>query len=268
MRSLRALEAAFFALRFPRLGVAASLAALLTISAHARAEEFTRRSFILPDGAFEITGEPARPKILGVNVSEDRAFKPVYVAPHFYWGASSQVTLGITHQRGLCLTGPDGGCGDRPYNDVGFAALVGLVTGRVVELDLHVGVPIGSFDPFVIGARTGVLGKIRGGSVAFVFDPYVYVGFNRRDQGNGDALVLPFWIYIQASRHVVPFFGLAFEGPLDDFSARSRVPLEGGVVFDVTDGIDLGAMLRFDNPLGHDSTWDRREVGMLARFRF
>jgi hypothetical protein len=113
-----------------------------------------------------------------------------------------------------------------------------------------------------------VLGKIRGGSVAFVFDPYVYVGFNRRDQGNGDALALPFWLYFQASEHVVPFFGLAFEGPLDDFSGQSRVPLEGGVVFDVTNGIDLGAMMRFDNPLGHDSTWDRREIGMLARFRF
>ncbi|HMJ12100.1 MAG TPA: hypothetical protein VK524_11835 [Polyangiaceae bacterium] len=234
----------------------------------AGAEEFTRRRLILPDRAFEITGELARPKILGMNMSEDRELEPIYVAPHFYWGASGDVTLGVTHQRGFCLTGEDGGCGDKVYNDAGFAMLANLIDGDAVELDLHVGVPVSSFDPFVIGAKTGVLGKFRAGSLALVFDPYVYVGFNRRDQGNRERVVLPIWFYIQATAVVVPFFGVAFEGPLDGFSDYYTVPVEGGVLFDVTQDIDLGVVMRFHNLLGNDANSDYRELGMLARFRF
>ncbi|HEY6562523.1 MAG TPA: hypothetical protein VI072_34880 [Polyangiaceae bacterium] len=234
----------------------------------AGAEEFTRRRLILPDGAFEITGELARPKILGINMSEDRALEPVYIAPHFYWGASNDVTLGVTHRRGFCVTGEDGGCGDKVYNDAGFGMLANLIDGDAVELDLHVGVPVKSFDPFVIGAQTGVLGKFRAGTLALVFDPYVYVGFNRRDEGNREYVVLPIWFYIQATAVVVPFFGVAFEGPLDGFSDYYRVPVEGGVLFDVTQDVDLGVVMRFDNLLGNDSNSDERELGMLARFRF
>lgn len=265
-----AAEGALYTARVKRMHRFRLFALLLAsaIANPAQAEEFTRRRLILPDGGFEITGEPARPKILGINLSEHHAFEPIYLAPHFYFGASGDVTLGITHERGLCLTGRDGGCGDKPYNDAGFAVLAGLISGTVVELDLHVVVPVRSFDPFVIGARTGALGRIRLGNVAFVFDPYVYVGFNRRDAGNREYVSLPCWVYFQTSPRIAPFVGAAIAGPLDEFSERHIVPLEGGVVFEVTDSIDLGAVLRFHNALGQGSTADLRELGMLARSRF
>ena len=48
-----------------------------------------------------------------VNASRGDNFgKPVGIAPHFYWGVSQKVTLGITHDWGICL-----GC-ERIYNDV------------------------------------------------------------------------------------------------------------------------------------------------------
>jgi hypothetical protein len=40
------------------------------------------------------------------------------------------------------------------------------------------------------------------------------------------------------------------------------------VLFDVTQDVDLGVVMRFDNLLGNDSNSDERELGMLARFRF
>jgi hypothetical protein len=46
------------------------------------------------------------------------------------------------------------------------------------------------------------------------------------------------------------------------------IPVEGGVVFEVTNDIDLGAVLRFYNLLGRNGDGDGREPGMLARFRF
>ena len=235
----------------------------------AQAEEFTRRRMVLPDGAFEITGPLARPKILGANLSDEREFEPVYIAPHFYWGASDDVTLGITHETGLCLSGEDDGCAENPYNDVGFAALANLIDGDAVELDLHFGVPVRSFEPFFrVGVKTGVLGRIRLGMLAFVFDPYVYVGLSNRDRDNRERLVLPLWLYFQVAPNVAPFVGVAAEGPLDDFWDHNVGPVEGGIVFEVADPVDLGAVLRFHDLVGEHPDADFRELGMLARFRF
>src|SRR5690348_1971557 len=101
------------------------LATALTWSAHARAQElpsYAHRSFLLPARGFQISGDPARNELVRVNASRGDDFgKPVGIAPHFYWGVSNEVTLGITHEWGMCL-----GC-DRIYNDAGFALLWGLV---------------------------------------------------------------------------------------------------------------------------------------------
>jgi|RhiMethySRZTD1v2_1073278.scaffolds.fasta_scaffold15007_2 hypothetical protein len=245
-----------------------ALALALSFAVPAHAEEFTHRSYTLPDGAFEITGEPARPKVLGINLSKDQAGQPVYVAPHFYWGVSDPVTIGITHDRGLCLTGEDGGC-PRLYDDVGLGMLIGLSEARNHEVDLHLGVPILSFDPFTIGSKFGALVRINAGSlVALVFDPFLYVGFNRRDEGNREELVLPVWVYFQTSPSVAPFVGASAEGPLDDFAGHYRIPVEGGVVFEISNNADLGVVFRFNNLLGHDGGADGRELGLMARFRF
>jgi hypothetical protein len=106
------------------------------------------------------------------------------------------------------------------------------------------------------------------GVTAFVFDPSVYVGLTERDTGNREQVVLPFWFYFQASDVVVPFVGAMFVGPLDGFGDHLDVPVEAGVIFEVTRNVDLGAYLRFHDLLGRDSSPDARELGMLARFRF
>src|SRR5688572_3713270 len=103
-------------------------AAALLSSRAASAEEWTTHRYILRDGEFEISGPPARPRMVGVDISENGAARPVTVAPHFYFGVTDSLTLGITHERGICL---DDGCwapdGDEHvYNDAGFAMLVGL----------------------------------------------------------------------------------------------------------------------------------------------
>lgn len=246
----------FFRTFGPLLFAAVSLSTI-----RASAQDYTHRSFLTTDGHFEITGEPSRPQIVRVDVS-DHSPHPIWVAPHFYWGVSERVTLGITHRYGLCITG----C-ERAYNDVGFGLLLGLVQSRDFELDLNTGLQARSLDPFHVGWKAGVIGRVSGERVAFVFDPSLYVGFNHRD-GNADELVLPVWVYIQATPQVVPFVGAMLVGPLRGFGEHHSVPVEGGVLFRIGERVDLGAYFRFYNLLGRGGNPDGRELGMLGRFRF
>src|SRR5262245_25967675 len=112
----------------------AIIAAALTVPTAAHAQEvpsYAHRSFLLPAGGFQISGDPARNELVRVPASNDDFAKRVGIAPHFYWGVSREVTLGITHDWGLCL-----GC-DRIYDDAGFAFLWGLLASQGFELDLH-----------------------------------------------------------------------------------------------------------------------------------
>jgi hypothetical protein len=230
----------------------------------AQAEEWTRKSFLMPEGSFEITGDPARPAMVEINASRDSFGQPVFIAPHFYWAASDDVSLGISHQRGLCLNE----C-DPVYNDAGFDLMVYLGGSNRFEIDLHAGIPISSFDPFVIGVEAGVIGRVNLGEVtALVFDPSLYVGFSRRRLGNREYLNLPFWFYFQATDVVVPFVGSAVNGPFDGFWDDFAMPLEGGILFDVARDVDLGFALRFHHLIGPDGSADWRSLYFLARFRF
>ena len=242
--------------------VLGAFCALLTRPA--LAEEWTHKSVLMPEGSFEITGDPARPAMVGINASRGGFAQPVTIAPHFYWAVSDDVSLGISHQRGLCLNE----C-DKVYNDAGFDMMVYLAGSNRFEIDLHAGVPISSFDPFWIGVQAGVIGRVNLGSVAaLVFDPSLYVGFSRRRQGNREYLDFPFWFYFQATDVVVPFVGSAFDGPLDGFLDEFALPLEGGILFDVTRNVDVGFSLRFHRLVGPDANGDWRSLYFLGRFRF
>jgi hypothetical protein len=248
-----------------RTALAAVLAAFcLVLAPSARAEEWTRKSFLMPKGSFEITGDPARPAMLEINASRDSFGKPISVAPHFYWAVTDDLSLGISHRTGLCFNG----C-ERAYNDAGFDLIYYLTGSNKFELDLHAGVPIRSFKPFEMGIEGGVLGKLNIGAItSFVFDPSVYFAFANRDRGVGQELNLPFWFYFQATDIVVPFVGSGVHGPLDDFGNHVALPLEGGVLFDVAQNVDVGFSMRFHNLVGPDGSGDWRSLYFLGRFRF
>lgn len=250
------------------------LASTLLVAEAAEAEEFTSRSRVLPQGAIELTGEQARPRMVGMVFND--GLQRVYMAPHLYFGVNDTVTLGVSHVYGLCID-----C-DRVYDDVGFTGLVALTNSPDLEIDLHFRVPISSFDPFMLGTNFGVLGRVRAGDIlGIVFDPYVYVGFTERDGfsyalhdfggpmfPNREHLVLPIWFYFQATERIAPFVGTGLAGPFDNFGDFYRIPVEGGVVFEVTNDIDLGPMMRFYNLAGRRGDAEPWEIGMLGRFRF
>ncbi|HMI89041.1 MAG TPA: hypothetical protein VK550_33415 [Polyangiaceae bacterium] len=239
------------------------IAAALTVSARAAAQAeptYAHRSFLLPTGGFQISGDPARNELVRVNASEGDTFgKPVGIAPHFYWGVSREVTLGITHEWGICL-----GC-ERIYNDTGFALLWGLLSSPQFELDLHMRAVASSIDPFRMAIGGGVIGRYDfSPSVSLVFDPSLMIGVTHK----GATLSLPGWFFFQPSPAVSPFVGTGLYGDVEGFFGHFAIPVEGGVMFTVSAQVDLGAILRVYNLLGHGGSFDGRELGMLARFRF
>ena len=237
----------------------------------AQAQEWTRQSFLLPKGGFEITGSPARPDMVRMNMSKDSAFQPVEFPVNFFWGVTEHVMIGITHERGLRLNSgaPDPKFSDT-YNDVGFGSVIFLGGGRNFEVDLHAGVPLRRLSPEVfVGVQAGILGRANfSRKVALFYDPSLYFAANHRDIGNGDELHVPIWFYFQPTRIVAPFVGTGLHAPLRNFDDNFTIPLEGGVLFTVAHGIHLGGMLRFPNALGKHNTLDSRELTFLGQFRF
>jgi hypothetical protein len=252
----------------------ASLALLFALgfsSRVAHAQEWTRQSFLLPHGGFEITGDPARPDLMRVNMSRNSAFKPINFPVDFFWGVSDRVTLGITHEVGPRFnTGVQNPKFRDNYNDVGFGMVIGLADGRNYEVDLHAGAPLHQLSPDIwVGAQIGVLGRANfAQNVAFVYDPSLYFGLNHRDQGNGDVINLPFWFYFQATEIVVPFVGSGLHGPLQKFGDNYTVPLEGGVLFTVGHGDHIGVDLEFPDLFGNNGNSRGRQIGFIGQFRF
>jgi hypothetical protein len=266
----------------------ATLALLLTVGLApraARAQEWTRQSFLLPKGGFELTGTPARPELVRMNMSKDAAFQPIEFPVNFFWGVSNKVMIGITHERGLRLNhnAPDPKFRDT-YNDVGFGSVIFLGGGRNFEVDLHLGVPFRQLSPeLFVGVQAGILGRANfAEKVALVYDPSLYFAANQRDNGNGDELHVPIWFYFQPTRMIAPFVGTGLHGPLRSFGDYFTIPLEGGVLFTVAHGIHIGGMLRFPNALGKKdgclvygacgdglgSNLEWRELSFLGQFRF
>lgn len=256
----------------PRSIVSAVVTLLvLVVASPVEAQVYTERSYILPSGSVELTGTPARPTMVGMNISEDApVFDPFVMPVHVYFGVTDELTLGVTNDRGPCFN-----CGDDQgdfYNGagLGMGLLYPFVRNPGFELDLHVTAPlIPLFDPFFMSVRGGVLGRVNiSPIVAFVFDPSLQIGLIGRDDGNREWLSLPVWFYFQATEVVVPFVGTAVNGPLEGYGDNFQIPLEMGVIASVNRNIDLGGMLAFGNLMGRGGSLDYRGLAFLGRFRF
>jgi hypothetical protein len=254
------------------LATLTSFLALATVTPDARAEEFTRRTLIVPAGSVELTGMPARPTVVALDISEGSDFEPFHAPLHVYFGVTEGLMLGVTHEIGPFYRwgGPCFNCG-RVYNDVGFSILFNLVRSENFELDLSLAAPeFLQFRPDVhVAVRGGVLGRVNFGStVAMVFDPSLQVGLSNRPAGNREFLWLPFWFYFQVTPSVAPFVGTGFGGGVEGFFSHMEMPLELGCIVSPGQNVDVGGMLQFNNLFGDGGSFDVRQIGFLGRFRF
>lgn len=259
--------------------LAAALSFLL--SAPASAQEFTRRNLVTPEGAVDLTGMPARPMMVGLDVSDNGNLTPFHFPLHVYFGVTDKLALGVIHEIGPFF--PFGGfcpnCGsDRNfwgvYDDIGMGIMYSLIRDKDFELDFNGDAPafLHFSRPLWMSVRGGVLGRLNiTDVVAWVFDPSLQIGFIGRpdaDGGNQDYLWLPTWFYFQVTPKVAPFVGTGIGGRLEGFADNFAIPLEGGCIVSVNQDVDVGGVFQFYNLAGHGGNADGRQIGFLGRFRF
>ena len=198
--------------------------------------------FTLPQGKLFING------IIGINLSEDAAFKPVSISPDIYYGVTNDLTLGLVHSglgatgiigsvgQSLCVTGEDNGCGE-VYNNVGLDARYRVAAPFAINAGLYVG----DFDPFALQLKAGVLAGHRWGKFGLETNPNVFIGLTERDTGNKEVLSVP----VTASVQATPAFAVNAQAglvtPFSDAGDLWRLSVAVGARFRVSEHLDLGA---------------------------
>jgi hypothetical protein len=242
--------------------------------------ELVRRPLTLAQGMIELT--------LPVNASlAPGAFgKPVFFDPSLYYGVTPNVTIGLRHFVGLCVTGSSNGCED-VYRDASLDAIWSLVRGAFT--DVAVGAALNATRlsaPFTSSAEIRVAVRYRVGSVAAItLAPQLDVGLSERDRGtsvvgtdetaatgNREVITLPATLEVQATERLAIAVGAALAGPLDPalggFGDAYAIPVSGEVDYALTNMLDVGANLSYRNLLGKGSTAADRFGKVFVRARF
>jgi hypothetical protein len=239
-----------------------------------------------PDGQYAVmrgvqgpAGMVSARILLDLNLSADRAGKPISLAPDLYYSVTDKLQLGILHEGpmgwqarpglGLCLTGTDNGCPE-VYDNVGFDVMYGVAFGRF-HLSTHTSLFVSHFDPLTTSLAFGAAGKARlGARVALLFDPKIALALTERDT-NDDALYIPLELQFQAAAATTLKLLTGLLGGLSAFGDTYEVPVGVGLLQNLTRHFDVGARFSFDNLLGHDAPGigraDTRSLAILLNVR-
>jgi hypothetical protein len=235
--------------------------------------EVVNRPLTLAGGMVEIRGDSLR-----IGISGGDAFdvgEPIVLAPEIYYGVSDKLTVGITHTNhatffppaGFCLSGEENGC-PKPYNAIGAEAQYALTRGGNLNLAARAGISTGRFSPdFALGATAGLLIRFRGGKIALVVDPNLYIGIIERDTfpfGMADAsypdyLFMPAQLQYQLNTQAMVYLMSGLNTPLKDMGDFVQIPAGLGASYALNDRMDAGLELQIANLAGKD-------IGPIGKF--
>jgi hypothetical protein len=248
--------------------------------------ELTRRPLTLAPGMAEITIP------VNINLSPDLVGKPIFLNPSIYYGVTRDITVGVRHFVGLCVTGASNGCPD-VYNDVGIDSVFSLVRSQAFDVALGLGLDMFRItDPTTLAAEARVQFKYGTGPVALVFIPTLAVGLANRDEvaptttgfalhqlgpfaqesiGNRESLSLPLQLEVQLASPLAVFGTVSVSGPLDPpvgtFGDFYSVPVNAGIQLALSRQVDVGALLSWPMLAGPNHNGDLRFVAAQALFR-
>ena len=227
--------------------------------------EVVKRPLTLAAGMAEIGGDTLR-----IGVSGGDAFdtgEPILLAPELRYGISGQLQVGVTHTNhsffppaGVCLSGEENKC-PKLYNAIGLELEYAISRGDSVDLSARAGATTGRFDPdFALGATAGLEIRFRGGALALVLDPNVYIGiierdtfpFGMADNTHPDYLFVPATLQYQLSTQMMIFLGSGLNTPLKDMGDFYQIPAGLGATYAISNRMDAGAELQFANVAGKD----------------
>jgi len=220
-----------------------------------------------------------------INMSKELVGKPIQIVPNLYYGVTSELTAGVTHNpgaevfqagggfaggrfdtatRGVCITGVSKGC-EKVYNNISADALFSFMRARNVDLAAHGGVDFLFLDPFWLSLRLGVKGKAMAGPLVIVVDPALNLGLINRNDGNKELLALPARVGLRIARLDVGG-SIGLFGPIDHFSDLYTIPVGFGAAVAVNGAVDVRAQFTFTNLAGKNSSADGRALSVGAGF--
>jgi hypothetical protein len=239
-----------------------------------------------PDGQYAVmrgvqgpAGMVSARVLLDINLSTDRAGKPISLAPDLYYSATDRLQIGLLHTGpmgwqsrpgvGLCLSGTSGGC-PKVYDNVGFDLMYGLDFGQT-HLSLHSSLFLGPFDPLTASVALGLAGKLHFTErVAVFFDPKIAIAVSERDTQD-DVLYIPAELQFQLARATTFKLLTGLSGGLSAFGDTYQIPVGVGIVQNLTTHFDIGARFSFDNLLGVQPSGvgrgDTRSLAVLLNIR-
>jgi len=195
---------------------------------------------------------------IGINVSLQASlvsgaiFKPFSIQPDVWYGVMPKLEVGVAHSSmgitgfwgslggGVCVSGTSGGCAKAYNGPVMVGAHYLLVEGGI-DLAADVGVLIPAIDPFMLGAKVGVMGRKVMGKLMIHFDPNIKIGFTKRDAGNKEYLSIPVGVGFAATPKVHVGVQTGIQGSLSGFGDNFQLPLSIGGMFMVNEKIMVGA---------------------------
>jgi hypothetical protein len=221
----------------------------------------TRRPLVLAPGMLEVSGDT-----MIVNLSSGEAGDPINLAPDIYYGINRQLTVGIDHRRGFCISS---GC-STSYEDLSLYALYSLMHGGSFDLAVLGGPGLPYLDDFAMGANVGARAKLMVGSIAVVAGAELYVGIIGRDELKPDTegwVRIPVEVQVQLQKQSAVIVSFGLNGPLNGYGSNIEIPIGVGALFALNNRLDLGGEFRFTNFANDDGLFDGRALFIRAALR-
>lgn len=214
-----------------------------------------------------------------LNLSKEAVLKPVWVPLDVRFGVTDQLEVFLSHAApvgpvasmgGVCLGGADRGC-DKFYNNLQIGAQFSLVKDSAMELAAIGALVVKSLDPDLVAAvDVGVNFKYVAGAIAIKAAPQLFIGANKRSEGNKEGIFVPVQIAFQATPELAAFVDTGIAGSVDHFGDLYTVPVGVGASFAVMPTLDVGA--EFMAPavitgMKGDNAFDSRMLAVFAQWR-
>jgi len=238
--------------------------------------DYNARPLTLGTGMMGISGN------LVADISANNWGKPLWLIPHFYYGVSDKLTVGITGNPkaeffptagGFCMSSSAYCPKVFIPNNVSFDLLFSFNRAAMMEVAFHGGLDLGAFDPFTAAGRGGLLVKIRINElVAILADPSISAGITRRDFGNKEYLSVPIRVGFQFHPQVNAGLITGVNGAPATFADSYQVPLGLSALAALNEKLDVAVNLTFPTvagnvPILNTSHLDYRSVALIVNYR-
>jgi len=215
-----------------------------------------------------------------MNLTKDKAFKPVSLAPDLSYGVTDKLTIAIEHSSfaltgfrgsagsGLCIVSKENGC-PSVYRQGGLELLYSVATGPtavaidggLVVKDLRVfsGTAIGSKDTLDTIAKFGAKARFSAGAFSLMASPSLWIGLSNRTvtdasgasaKVNKDQLWFPVVGWVKPIPALMLGVGSGIKGPLSKFADTYTIPVGALVQVMVNKHIQIGSSFIFGSIAG------------------